>query len=832
VEFLATGEQKRTNTLPDGTQQETLIGTDGSQATTLPDGMQQDVVQGPDPRFGMQTPLPSALTVATPGGKTGSLTSTRTASLSDPSNPLSLTSQTDTVIFNGRTATRTYNAATRTFTDTSPAGRQRTTTVDGQGRVVQQQQGNLTPTHFTYNSRGRLSARVQGGRSAALSYDAQGRLAALADPAARTVQFQYDAAGRVIRQTLPDGREITYTYDATGNVTSISPPGRPAHVFTYTPVNLEKDYTAPAVSGGGTQQTLYTYNADRQLTGITRPDGQGVQLHYDAGGRLQTQALPTAQVSYTYAPTTGNLQTVTSTGTGANTVTYSYDGALLTSSTWAGIVAGTVSRTYDDNYRITSQSVNGGNTISFTYDKDDLLTGAGAMTLSRDAQTGLLAGTSIGTVSDTLTYNDFGELSMYEATVSGTAALTVQYTRDTLGRITQKTETIGGVTDTYVYSYDQAGRLTEVKQNGVVISTYTYDANSNRLTGPTGTTTYTYDAQDRFLAQHSGLSTQDYGYTANGELQSKTVGSQTTTYTYDVLGNLLSVTLPDDTQIEYIIDGENRRIGKKVNGTLVQEFLYQDQLEPVAELDGSGNIVARFVYGSKAQVPDYLIKNGATYRIISDHLGSPRLVIDTSTNTLTQRMDYDEFGNIILDTNPGFQPFGFAGGLYDQHTKLTRFGVRDYDAEVGRWTAKDPLGFAARDSNLYGYVLNDPVNFVDPDGKFAQLIGGFAGGTAAGALVGATLGVLKITFTGGSLAEIFLGAAKGAVIGGAVGGLGGLVSTLRVLTTYQVSALEAAGIGKLELFKVGYFYGFYGAKLPSALSTFFTTLFGNERKAE
>jgi RHS repeat-associated protein len=105
------------------------------------------------------------------------------------------------------------------------------------------------------------------------------------------------------------------------------------------------------------------------------------------------------------------------------------------------------------------------------------------------------------------------------------------------------------------------------------------------------------------------------------------------------------------------------------------------------------------------------------YRIISDHLGSPRLVVDTSTNTLTQRLDYDEFGNILpSSTNLGFQPFGFAGGLYDQHTKLTRFGARDYDTETGRWTVKDPIRFQGRDSNLYGYVLSDPINLIDFSG--------------------------------------------------------------------------------------------------------------------
>ncbi len=229
---------------------------------------------------------------------------------------------------------------------------------------------------------------------------------------------------------------------------------------------------------------------------------------------------------------------------------------------------------------------------------------------------------------------------------------------------------------------------------------------------PNGTVTGSYDAQDRLLAYGEAT----YTYTANGELQTKTTPAGTTTYQYDVVGNLLSVTLPNGTSIDYVIDGRNRRIGKKVNGALVQGFLYRDQLKPVAELDGTGAVVGRFVYGSSPLVPDYVIKGGVTYRILSDHLGSPRLVVDTATGAVVQRLDYDEFGQVTLDTNPGFQPFGFAGGLYDLHTRLTRFGARDYDAETGRWTAKDPIDFNGGDTNLYGYAVNDPINLVDPSG--------------------------------------------------------------------------------------------------------------------
>jgi RHS repeat-associated protein len=90
-----------------------------------------------------------------------------------------------------------------------------------------------------------------------------------------------------------------------------------------------------------------------------------------------------------------------------------------------------------------------------------------------------------------------------------------------------------------------------------------------------------------------------------------------------------------------------------------------------------------------------MLKNSAIYCIILDHLGSPRFVVDVASGQIIQRMDYDAFGKVTLNTNPGFQPFGFAGGLYDVDTGFIRFGARDYDAETGRWTSKDPIMFAS-----------------------------------------------------------------------------------------------------------------------------------------
>jgi RHS repeat-associated protein len=93
-----------------------------------------------------------------------------------------------------------------------------------------------------------------------------------------------------------------------------------------------------------------------------------------------------------------------------------------------------------------------------------------------------------------------------------------------------------------------------------------------------------------------------------------------------------------------------------------------------------------------------------------------------STGAIGQRLDYDPWGVVTEDSNPGFQPFGYAGGLYDPDTGLVRFGARDYDAATGRWTTKDPIGFGGGDANLYAYVGGDPVNRVDPSGLIIDTV--------------------------------------------------------------------------------------------------------------
>ena len=388
--------------------------------------------------------------------------------------------------------------------------------------------------------------------------------------------------------------------------------------------------------------------------------------------------------------------------------------------TWSGTVAGTVGFGYDDNFRVTSRTVAGAS-ASFGYDDDGLLTSAAGMTITRDPNNGRITGSTLGGVTDTYGYDANGLLASYVASF-GNALLyseTIE-TRDGLGRITQKTDRYAmNEVHVWTYAYDAAGRLTDATEDGALSGHYDYDADDNRTkrTAADGTVTAgSYDAQDRLTAY--GGTTYTYG--ANASCRRRPMGLGRRSLRTTASGTSGTSTPPTGSAVDYVIDGMNRRVGRKVGGTLVQGLLYENQLNAVAELDGSGNLVAQYTYGSKGNVPDVRTDGTGTYRILSDYLGSPRLVVNVADGTVVERMDFDEWGNVIADAAPATTPFGFAGGLYDLATGLTRFGARDYDAITGRWTMKDPIRFGGGQANIYEYSRDDSINASDANGEDAS----------------------------------------------------------------------------------------------------------------
>ncbi len=713
----AGNRQLRTLTGPDGLAEQSDEAIDAGTVHTLaPDGTVSDRIRGPDPRFGMQAPVEKSFTVNLPSGLVAAGSRSVTAALSNPLDPLSLTTLTATTTLAGFTSSSIFDAATNTIASTSAEGRASTVTIDALGRTVSRSVSGFNPTNIAYDSRGRIASITRGSgpsvRTFTFGYGADGFVESITDPIGRAAHFAYDAAGRLTAKTFADGSVARFAYDAAGNLTTVTPPGRSAYAMTYSDRNELALFTPPALPGSG--PTGYAYDADREPTTVTRPDGLTIGLSYDAAGRLATRIASGGASPVTHVfgyDSVGRLASVA--GDDGVTVAYGYDGPLGTGETWTGPVGGGVTRTYDATLAVASQAVTGGSTIAFGYDRDGLPVQAGELTIARNAANGFPAGSTLRNVTTGLAFNAFGEFVSFTASLGASEIYSNAVTRDGIGRITRRTEAIGGSSDVYDYTYAVSGQLTSVSKNAVPVESYGYDANGNRTTATVDGVSVTgvYDGVDRLQAY--GAAT--YTYSAAGELLTKVVGPQTTQYRYDPLGNLRAATLPDGTAITYVIDGSNRRIGKRIGASLVKAFLYSGTRRIVAELDGTGAIVSQFVYGDGAR-PAYMIKAGNVFRIVTDHVGSVRLVVNASTGAVAQRMDYDSFGSVVADTNPGFQPFGFASGLYDADTKLVHFGARDYDPETGRWTSADPIGFAGGDTNLYRYVNNDPVNSTDRSG--------------------------------------------------------------------------------------------------------------------
>ncbi|HSW60815.1 MAG TPA: RHS repeat-associated core domain-containing protein, partial [bacterium] len=403
-----------------------------------------------------------------------------------------------------------------------------------------------------------------------------------------------------------------------------------------------------------------------------------------------------------------------------------------------GTVNGKITYSHNGFFELTGMKVNNRSEINYEYDRDGLLTKAGDLNITRSPVHGQIVKSDLGFVTTGRGYTENGELHYEQYNAGRQLYMYVLNEKDSVGRITFRRDTVEKeteegkkpVTDEYMYEYNSRGYLQRIydAETGTAIFTASYDLNGNR--------TYVYNPHHKYNGGYPLYDSQDrllsygdyrYEYTEHGALSKKRDVNGTpfdqaddtfTAYSYDHGGNLLKVNLPNNDEIRYTSDALNRRIAKQVNGTYEYKLLYSGQLSPIARLDADSRVVEEYVYGSRVNVPEYMIKDSRKYRFITDHRGSVRMVVDTHTGEVMQRTDYDEFGLIIDETlAENWTPvlFGYAGGLQDRDTGLVRFGARDYDPMVGRWTSKEPLGFNGS-SNFYVYAENDPVNFVDVNG--------------------------------------------------------------------------------------------------------------------
>lgn len=592
------------------------------------------------------------------------------------------------------------------------------------------------------------------------------------DPNGNEIRYDYDDRGNRISVTDPNGHTVRLNYDERGNLTSIQDPLGNSATFTYD----SRDNLISATNFLG-QTYTYTYDSRDNLIRITDPQGNQIDFTYDSYGRLTSlKDAKGSTTTFTY-DFYGNL--IFKTDAAGEVSHYTYNNAGWVTS-YTDPNDNTINYTYDNLGRITRISYPDGTSIQYQYDCCNLLSvtdrNGQTMTFKYDADERLIQVT-----------DEYGN--------------TIQYGYDAVGNLVSLTYPDGKVVS---YTYDGAGRLIKVTDWLNNVTTYTYDAAGNLVstTLPTGTKiTYQYDSANRLVSLSAGSSSSisySYDYTLDAlgnrisvsenaplspvftpenvsysyDSDNRLISAGGVTYLYDNNGNLIgaagkgsisSYTYDEDnlltrvskdgTVVEYEYDAFGNRISKTVNGVTTRYVVDINRgiSQVLAETDENGRITAYYVYG--LGLISKITPSGKAYYYHYDGLGSTIAITDSSGN-IVNKYAYSPYGEVLTQQETIANPFKYVGqfGVMDDGYGLLYMRARYYDPKLGRFITKDPIGFLGG-LNLYKYAMNNPVNWIDPNGfagnqgnfgnqilreaeklKVKMIVGGIAGAIITGFL--------------------------------------------------------------------------------------------------
>ncbi len=668
----------------------------------------------------------------------------------------------------GVATTSLFDSEFKTTNLTTITGQKMSSQMDDQTKIINQQFAQFLPVYYNYDAQGRMIQISQGQRITAMTYDQNGFLNKIVDPENRETYFINDVIGRVLKTIYPDTAETLLQYDKNSNITGITPPQRMIHLFVHNAMDLLSSYTAPDSSNGRS----LNYDTDNRLRSIASEENKITNYSFgaDLGAANNNKVINVNAgafgIQYEYDQNQKNILAANSTdGIGIFYQRISDDVLLSKDYSGAQAAPAKISYVYSPNgLKLTSEIIHVNNedfVIPIVLDRDNRLVQADNLYIQRDPQSALPVQKFFNGFQENIVYSSYGEISERSYKYNNILIYSETYTRDKLGRITNKlvndfinnnlniTNLITAplqTTKNFSYTYDLKGRVKTISENNQLATTLNYDIQGNRTsaTDNNNITRYaaTYNTKDRitsydFNNQHITLNySEDDTYVEKNNITLNTAEK----YSYSTLHQLQSVEQISPTQtktIKYLTDGENKRSAKLINNVPDSYFAYDKNGRLVLEFDENKAGTARYIYGTQDHSPD-VMNSEFTSIFIKDQLGSILYVIDTS-GTVKQKLEYNVFGKVETDTNPGYQPFGYAGGIYDHDTGLVRFGARDYDGSTGRWLTRDPILFSGGDTNLYGYVGNDFVNRVDPSGLFVPAIA-IGGAIVAEAVVDAVIG--------------------------------------------------------------------------------------------
>jgi RHS repeat-associated protein len=629
----------------------------------------------------------------------------------------------------------------------------------GRKKSTKDERGNFT--RFEYDPACTCSERVAKitdalDHSTIYTFDPTGRLKSVKDAANREIKLDYDIRNRLTRITYPDLTKIERTYDPVGHPETEKDQANRLTRYLY---NAASELVKVTDALG--RETVYDYDAVGNLRSVTDANNHITRYDYDDLNRLTKRTLPLDMFETMVYDKAGNLKEWTD-FKGKKT-TYAYDSLnrLLSKTPDATLNEPAVSFTYSaTGKRATMVDASGQTTYTYN-DRDRLITKAtpqGSLTYTYDAMGHPLSLRSSNTNGASVNYSYDAANRLQSVTDNHLTPGTTTYTYDavnnlttvlsangmqstatynTLNYITNLTISKGGVLASYNYTYNAAGqRLTANENSGRAVS-YTYDL-AARLTNETiagdpipshnGSLTYALDPVGNRLSRTSTLaalpattSTYDNNdrrtadsYDANGN----TTSADGKTYTYNSENRVKTV----NSGVTMIYDGDGNVVAKTVNGVTTRYLV--DDLNPtgyaqVVEEATNGSVQRTYTYGDSLVNQNLLNNNQFLPSFFGlDAHGTTRLLTN-NTGAVTDRYDYDAFGNLVSASGTTPNDYLYSGERFDADAGAYYQRERYYSPQRGRFLTSDPFaGFTnlPRSLHKYVYVGADPVNYTDPSG--------------------------------------------------------------------------------------------------------------------